>query len=231
MTGLPTAARRRTVRTTRSRATRAIRVTKTATPPPRRTWAGFLTAFLLGLAVAFLVTSWNGPDATERRIAELEQEEAARDTALLGPLTDQARQTRDGLAPVLAAMASAAPVDGSAGAALTPEAVAGWRDTVAAAEKAYEQSPSAGNGINIARTGLRTAVQQLAAAVRTFEAALAPGRSDLVALAGEQRTLALRTWSVAAIQLDVINIEAGRGHVHVQLSGAGAPDSTPEGQG
>jgi hypothetical protein len=112
--------------------------------------------------------------------------------------------------------------------------VNGWRDVVAAAEKSYEQSPSAGNGINVARSGLRTAVQQLAAAVRMFEASLGPGGSTLVALAGEQRTLALRTWSVAAVQLDVINIEAGKGHVHVQLpsgtgSGAIAPDGAPEG--
>ncbi|GAA3684668.1 hypothetical protein C8D88_12634 [Lentzea atacamensis] len=226
-------------RTVRSRATKAA---AWATPPPRakgRVWAGFLTAFLLGLAVAFLITSGNGPDATQRRIAELEREDAARDAAQLGPLTDQAKGTRDSLAPVLAAMAQAAPVDGSAPKSpLTSDAVTGWRDVVAAAEKSYEQSPSAGNGINVARAGLRTAVQQLAAAVRGFETALGvaePVRSTLVALAGEQRTLALRTWSVAAVQLDVINIEAGRGHVHVQLSTGGdagviAPDGAPEGR-
>lgn len=226
-------------RTVRSRATKAA---VWATPPPRpkgRVWAGFLTAFLLGLAVAFLITSGNGPDATQRRIAELEREDAARDAAQLGPLTDQAKDTRDRLAPVLAAMALAAPVDGSAPKSpLTSDVVSGWRDVVAAAEKSYEQSPSAGNGINVARTGLRTAVQQLAAAVRGFETALGvaePVRSTLVALAGEQRTLALRTWSVAAVQLDVINIEAGRGHVHVQLSTGGdagviAPDGAPEGR-
>ncbi len=229
----------RTVRTTRPRATRAAAWT-TPDPRPRgRVWAGFLTAFLLGLVVAFLVTSWNGPDATQRRIAELEREEADRDVAQLGPLTDLARQTSDRLTPVLAAMAQAAPADGSAPrSALTPEVVNGWRDVVAAAEKSYEQSPSAGNGINVARSGLHTAVQQLAAAVKGFEAALGqaePGRSTLLALAGEQRTLALRTWSVAAVQLDVINIEAGRGHVHVQLStgapGGLAPDGAPEGSG
>ncbi|GAB2812199.1 hypothetical protein [Lentzea nigeriaca] len=223
-------------RTVRSRATKAAAWT---TPPPKakgRVWAGFLTAFLLGLAVAFLITSGNGPDATQRRIAELEREDAARDAAQLGPLTDQAKDIRDRLAPVLAAMAQAAPVDGSAPKSpLTSDAVTGWRDVVAAAEKSYEQSPSAGNGINVARSGLRTAVQQLAAAVKGLETALTaaePVRGTLVALAGEQRTLALRTWSVAAVQLDVINIEAGRGHVHVQLSTGGAPGViAPDGNG
>lgn len=231
----------KTGRTTRSRAPRATAPWATPPPSPKgRVWAGLLTAFLLGLAVAFLITAGNGPDATQRRIAELEREDAERDVAQLGPLTDQAKDTRDRLTPVLEAMASVAPVDGSAPQSpLTSDAVNGWRDVVTAAEKSYEQAPSAGNGINVARAGLRTAVQQLAAAVKGFETASTlaePSRSTLVTLAGEQRTLALRTWSVAAVQLDVINIEAGKGHVHVQLpSGAGsgtiAPDGAPEGSG
>ncbi len=233
----------RTARTTRTRATGGV--APWATPPPRRrpswiTASGFLTAFLLGLAVAFLITAGNGPDATQQRIAELQQQEAERDVALLGPLTDLAKDSRDRLTPVLAAMAQAAPVDGSAPRSpLTSDAVNGWRDVVSAVEGSYEQAPSAGNGINVARSGLHTAVQQLAAAVKGFDAALTaaePGRSALVALAGEQRTLALRTWSVAAIQLDVITIEAGKGHVHVRLgdgadSGGIAPDTEPEGTG
>lgn len=230
----------RSAGTTRSRTTRAAAWATPSAKTSGRVWAGFLTAFLLGLAVAFLITSGNGPDATQRRIAELEREEAERDAAQLGPLTDLARDTRDRLAPVLAAMAQAAPSDGSAPRSpLTPDAVKGWRDVVSAAEKSYEQSPSAGNGINVARSGMRTAVQQLAAAVKGFETALGLAEADrdtLVALAGEQRTLALRTWSVAAVQLDVINIAAGRGHVHVQLStgadpGVIAPDGAPEGSG
>jgi hypothetical protein len=232
----------RTARTTRSRAAAA----PWATPPPqtrKRAWtaaSGLLTAFVLGLAVAFLITSGNGPDATQQRIAELKQEEVDRDIAQLGPLTDLAKDTRDRLTPVLEAMALVAPADGSAPRSpLTSDTVNGWRDVVTAVAGPYEQAPSAGNGINVARTGMRTAVQQLAAAVKGFDTALTlaePGRGTLVALAGEQRTLALRTWSVAAIQLDVINIEAGKGHVHVQLSsgagsGAVAPDGEPEGSG
>ncbi|MEU7476945.1 hypothetical protein AB0A63_13245 [Lentzea sp. NPDC042327] len=213
------------VKTVRSR---AVKPAARPVPAARPFWAGLVTAFLLGLAVAFLVGSWTGPDATEQRIAELEREEADRDAAQLGPLSDQARQTRDRLAPVLAAMAQAP----------TAEAVNGWRDVVAEVAATYEQSPSAGNGINIARTGMRTAVQQLAAAVKTCELAFGGAEADraaLLALAQEQRMLAVRTWSVAAVQLDVLNIEAGRGHVHVQLSGDGdtgglTVDGAPEGR-
>jgi hypothetical protein len=202
---------------------------------------GLATAFVLGFAAAFLInTLANGPDATERRIAELKQEEVERDVAQLGPLTDLAKGSRDHLSPVLQAMAGAVPLGGAApGQMPTAEVVKGWHDVVSAEEERYAQAPSAGNGINVARTGMRTAVQQLATAVDGFEAALTapePLKGTLLALAGQQRTLALRTWSVAAIQLDVINIDAGRGHVHVQLpagpdSGAIAADTAPEGGG
>jgi len=233
-------------RTVRSTSRAAGAAPSWATPPAgtrKRGWAaasGFLTAFLLGLSVAFVITAGNGPDATQQRIAELRQEEAERDVAQLGPLTELAKTTRDRLTPVLEGMALAAPVDGSAARSpLASDTVNGWRDVLSSVAESYEQAPSAGNGINVARTGLRTAVQQLAAAVKGFETALPvaePLKGALVALAGEQRTLALRTWSVAAIQLDVINIEAGKGHVHVQLpsgtgSGVVAPDGAPEGSG
>ncbi|MCC8250811.1 hypothetical protein [Saccharothrix luteola] len=217
---------------------------RSAPPSPRRgTWlaaSGLVTAFVLGLATAFVITSADGPDATERRIAELRQEEAERDLAQLGPLTDLAKETRDRLTPVLAAMAEAAPIGGAQPASPpSADVVKGWKDVVAAAVKPHETSPSAGNGINMTRTGMRVAVQQLATAVDGFEASLTatePLKSRLVSLAGDQRTLALRTWSVAAVQLDLINVEAGRGHVHVQLpsgpdSGVIAPDPVPEGGG
>ncbi|WP_436495035.1 hypothetical protein [Actinokineospora sp. HUAS TT18] len=196
---------------------------RTPAPVPASRWRAFTpVAFVLGFAAAFLIsTATSGPDATEQRIAELRQEEVDRDIAQLGPLTDLAKGGRDRLAPVLAAMAEVIPA-GSATPARQPTAdqVKGWREVVSAEVERYAQAPSAGNGINVARTGLRTAVEQLAASVDGFEAALnsaEPQRNTLVALAGQQRTLGVRTWSVAAIQLDVININAGKGHVHVQL--------------
>jgi hypothetical protein len=197
-----------------------------------------VVAFVLGLAVAFVARSWtSGPDATTRRIAELEQAERARDVEQVVVLTELARGTRDRLTPVLAGMDKAAPVDGTTGAVPTAAELAGWREVVTAEVKRYEETPSAGNGVNVARTSMRAAVEQLALAVGAFESAVAasdPLRGRLVGLASGQRTTALRTWSVAALQLDVISIDAGKGHVHVQLpSGAGTVplDSEPEGSG
>jgi hypothetical protein len=137
-------------------------------------------------------------------------------------------------------MATASPPPGTGSpAAPTIDDVRGWRDVVSAEVQRYVETPSAGNGVNVARTGMRTAVQQLAAAVDGFAAAAtapAPLASDLLALAGAQRTLALRAWSVAALQLDVISIDAGKGHVHVYLpsgpdSGTIPADTAPEGSG
>jgi hypothetical protein len=142
---------------------------------------------------------------------------------------------------VLNGMAAAMPVAKGAapGPPPTPDVLRGWRDVVSKEVTSHADSPSAGTAVNVARGGLRAAVQQLNSAVDMFDAAVAapePLRAQLVTLAGQQRTLALRTWSVAAVQLDVINIAAGYGHAHVQLpagpeSGAIAPDSSPEGSG
>ena len=234
----------RTMHVGRARSGKPVRRPAPSPTSRWRAWApatGLFAAFVLGLAVAFLMGAVaTGPDATERRIEELKQEEAKRDVAQIATLTELARGSRDRLAPVLPAMADAAPPGGRSGGTVpVADVVRGWRNVVSAEAARYAESPSAGNGVNVARTSMRTAVQQLAVAVEGFESALAaaePLKGRLIALAGEQRMLALRTWSVAALQLDVINIEAGNGHVHVTLpAGPGSevvpPDSAPEGGG
>jgi hypothetical protein len=235
----------RTQRIGRARSGKPVRSGHSdATTGPRR-WppaASLLTAFVLGVAVAFGIGALaTQPDAAEQNIADLKRAEAERDVAQVTTLTELARGSRDRLAPVLLGMADAVPVAPNAAPGTQPTAatVAGWRDVVSAEVTKHADAPSAGTAVNVARGGLRAAVQQLAAAVDNFETAVAaaePVRSRLFVLAGQQRTLALRAWSVAAIQLDVINIDAGNGHVHIQLpagpeSGAIAPDSLPEGSG
>ncbi len=216
-------------------------------PVTRRSWVpvtGLVTAFVLGFAVAFLVGSWtSGPDASQSRIEELKQAEVQRDVEQIEVLIELGRGGQERLAPVLLAMAEVAPLDTTASPAPrvvpTADQVSGWREVVSAEAERYVETPSAGNGVNVARTGLRTAVEQLTAAVDTFDAAITaaePLRGRLLALAGTQRTVALRAWSVAALQLDVISVDAGKGHVHVQLpsgpnSGIAPPDSEPEGSG
>jgi hypothetical protein len=203
-------------------------------PEPQHTWraAGALTvAFVLGMAVAFGIWAIGSrPSKAEENVAALKQADAERDIKQTAELTELARGGRDRLTPVLQAMAAIVPVGagGPAGPPPTADVVKGWREVLSAEVARYANPPSAGTAVNVARNGLRVAVQQLAAAVDMFE--------SNVALAGQQRTLALRAWSVAAIQLDQINIDAGYGHAHVQLpsgsdTGVIAPDSSPEGSG
>jgi hypothetical protein len=232
----------RTLPTGRARSGKPVRSGHPAAASTRRVWPALVTAFALGIAIAFGIGALaNRPSAGQQNIADLQRAEAERDIAQISALTELARGSRDRLAPVLVGMADAVPVDTKAPPGIAPTAatVTGWRDVVSAEVSKHADAPSAGTAVNVARGGLRAAVQQLAAAVDGFEATIAaaePTRGRLVALAGQQRTLALRAWSVAAIQLDVINIEAGNGHVHIQLpagpeSGAIAPDSAPEGSG
>jgi len=220
--------------------TRRAQAVRHASRSQMRHGAGLLAAFVLGLAVAFVLGSWTtAPDATERRIAELEHAEAQRDVEQIRVLNDLARSSRERLTPLLTAMARTAPLDGTPGTVPTAEEVRGWQEVVSAEVRRYAESPSAGNGVNVARTGIRTAVRQLAAAVDGFEVAVTaaePLRERLVTLAAEQRTLAVWTWSVAALQLDVINVYVGNGHIHVQLPscadrGVIAADGEPERSG
>jgi len=218
-------------------------------PPPAparsalRPWpvAAVVTAFALGLAVAFAIGAMATPAPTaEQNIAAMQRSDAERDVKQVATLTELARGGVDRLAPVLTGMAVAMPVgQKTPGPPPTPAAVNGWRDVLSAEVAKHADAPSAGTAVNVARGGLRAAVQQLAQAVEMFAVAVAAPdqlRGQLMTLAGEQRTLALRTWSVAGVQLDVINIDAGYGHAHVVLpagpeAGAIEPDSAPEGSG
>jgi hypothetical protein len=59
-------------------------------------------------------------------------------------------------------------------------------------------------------------------------------RAPLLTVASRQRLLAVTAWSVAATQLDQLNIDAGNGHRHACLTdspegGTTVADGSPEG--
>jgi hypothetical protein len=56
-----------------------------------------------------------------------------------------------------------------------------------------------------------------------------PDRDAALTRASVSLDLGLQLWSVAATQVDDINIDAGLGHQHVNLGGTQAPDSAAEG--
>jgi hypothetical protein len=179
----------------------------------------FVAGLLLGRPVAEL-TKPSDP------VAEMKQQEARRDSEQIGDLTAQARRMHDGLLPVL---------DGLAGTTATMQQVADWQKVTKGFADEFAERPSAGTAVNIARSGLATSVQQLDLAVATYAQGLdAPNKDFILQTAAKQRDLGIVTWSVAATQLDVLNVDSGRGHAHVFLpskpgQGALTSDGTPEG--
>ncbi|MEV6814320.1 hypothetical protein [Micromonospora sp. NPDC051296] len=192
--------------------------------------AAALVVGLVGGLIGYVV---GRPSPTESSIAHLHEAEAERDVQQIIELTGMARRTRDELSPILVA------VKEETEAGRTPEAsqVRQWQQTMRRLTEQFDNPPSGTTATNVARSGLRSAVEQAAVAVDSV-ALVAAGpaavRDDQLALAARQADLASATWSVAATQLDQINIDAEQGHQHVYLNtGAGdgviGPDGAAEG--
>lgn len=196
-----------------------------------------VAVFLVGLFLGKPTGGATDADAPSGQIAAVRAEEARRDVALIGALTDQARRVVQTLAPVLDGLAATMPVGSSELGAVAPkERVDAWRSTSRAVVAEFAETTSAGTAVNIARSGLAAAARQVDLAVAAYgEALAAPDPVPWLATAARQRDVAVATWSVAATQLDVLNIEAGRGHAHVFLpahpgQGALTADGVPEGR-
>jgi hypothetical protein len=168
------------------------------------------------------------PDRTTAAIADLKAAEAQRDKQQIKELTDLARRVRDDLNPIVSALQAG---DKSAGPTNATQ-VRSWQQKVREIAKWFADPPSGTTATNVARGGLRSAVEQSVIAVETYAiAARSAGaqRQALLALTARQGFLAATTWSVAATQLDQINIDAGHGHQHVYLqTGSGTGDFTPD---
>jgi hypothetical protein len=221
---------------------------KTVVPPlaPSRTGAarsGPARLTLVAVVVAVLVAGPLGylvgrPDAGQRAIADMQEADAKRDVQQIGELTTTARQTADDLSRVLAGLATAFPKDPASNAQPAgPVPIGDWQRVLQQAVSRHSDTPSGTTATNVARGGFRSAVNALAAAVDTYAAAQAlpaDSRQTFLDLATRQRSAGIAMWSVAATQLDQLNIDAGNGHQHVYLTsapgeGAIAPDDVPEG--
>ncbi|GAA4446446.1 hypothetical protein GCM10023170_026650 [Phytohabitans houttuyneae] len=219
----------------------SARAVQPASSPARRI-APVLIAFAVGALLAGPIGAFAAGDSTSQstddRVAALQAEEAKRDSAQIVELTAKARQVQQTLVPVLDGLAAAVPPGKAAGPAASQSDVAGWQTVTGKAVEDFANPPSGGTGVNIARSGLAAAVRSLDAAVDTYAAALAQpaaGRAALFELAGRQRDIAVATWSTAATQLDVLNVDSGNGHAHVFLpaapgQGALTADGAPEGK-
>ncbi|MDG4763213.1 hypothetical protein O7632_03680 [Solwaraspora sp. WMMD406] len=222
-----------------ARKTRQVTPAAQGTSATLRRLAPLAIAFALGALLAGpigAVTAGDTP-STDDPVAVLQAQEAERDAAQVVELTEMARRTQESLVPVLDGLATAVPVSQPPGPAATAPEVEGWQAVTDQLVEDFANPPSGGTGVNIARSGLAAAVRTLDAAVDLYAAALvqpADSRGPLLELAGRQRDIAVATWSTAATQLDVLNIEAGNGHIHIFLpavpgQGALTADGAPEG--
>ncbi len=204
-------------------------------PSARVLAAGAAVAVVLALLGGLVGYAVGRPGATEAGIAELRAADAERDAQQIVELTDMARRTGAELGPILAA------VTDESEAGRVPEAarVDEWQQAMKRLTAQFADPPSGMTTTNVARGGLRGAVEQAAVAVDTIALAgnlPADRQPEQVALAARQAALAATTWSVAATQLDQLNIDAGNGHQHVHLDGGHddgglPPDGEAEGSG
>jgi hypothetical protein len=128
----------------------------------------------------------------------------------------------------------------AASTAPSPDSLAAWKQVMLQETQRYSETVSGATATNVARGALRSAVNALSHALEAYTLArtLPAGaqQTALLDLAAKQRMLAVTIWSVAATQLDQLNVDAGHGHQHVYLNtspdgGAMTPDGSPEGKG
>ncbi|TDC53430.1 hypothetical protein E1212_05850 [Jiangella ureilytica] len=206
--------------------------------PPRR--RGFWIAVAAVLAAVNIVLATlvltggddSGGDPVAERVAELEAQEEDRHVELVAELTQQTTAAHSGLLPVIEGLHAVVPSGGTAAvsASATPAA---WHSAVGAAIGTFGEPPSGSTEFNTARNGLLLAIDLLGSAATAYEAAVAapagPQQEELLELAGRLRDQAVAAWSVAATQLDVLNIDAGYGHVHITLPSRPGEEVDPHG--
>lgn len=241
-------------RSTRSTSTKKATSTTKATSRPRRPWWRArlpLWSLVAAVAIGALVT-WllMRPTGIEARVAELEAEQAANDATATQELLAAAAEVAPQMQAVLDEMAPTLPqlADGPLGTApddaattapeaapATEEDIQRWRDDVASIRDRLAAIGSAGNEVNIGRTALVSAVDQLGDAVDLYAVALTLDEDQSAAVLSQvaaARINVVDTWVSGAIQVDLLAIDADAGHLHVSLSavpGQEPPDDGGEG--
>lgn len=218
----------------------------TAAASPATWWLTAGTLVLVGAVVAAAVFFFTGDDTVTPdtgRVAELEASAGERDVAQVEELVQQTRTAHEELLPVVESLDGAVPANGSAspdGEEPGADEVDDWLATTDGAAEHFEDVPSGETDYNVAHAGLANSVDLLGSAVVAYSSALEAEdeglRAEMTELAGDLRTQAVRSWSVAATQLDVLSLDAGHGHVHLYLpaapgSGALEPDPAEDGDG
>lgn len=195
------------------------------TPAGRSAWwltGGAIVA--VGAIVAAVVFYFTGDDAVTPdagRVAELEASAGERDLEQVEELVHHTRAAHEELLPLVESLDEVVPADGSEPGRDDPgsDELEGWVGIADEAVGHFDDVPSGETDYNIAHAGLANSVDLLGSSVTAYANALEAEdealREEMTELAGDLRTQAVRSWSVAATQLDVLSIDAGHGHVHL----------------
>ncbi len=191
-----------------------------------------LAAVNIVLATLVLGGGRDDDDPVADRVAELEAQEEVRQVELVGELTQQTTAAHAGLLNVIDGLHMVVPSGGQAVVSPTVSPAA-WHSAVGAAIGTFGDPPSGSTEFNTARNGLLLAIDLLGSAATAYESAVAapagPEQERLLELAGRLRDQAVAAWSVAATQLDVLNIDAGNGHLHITLPSRPGEEVDPHG--
>jgi hypothetical protein len=207
----------------------------------RSRWAAIqlsvLTLAVVGVVIVLGDNDNAEADRTDDLVTRLEEQESARDREQIEQLTATGRQATALVDPLVTQLSSSPPAGELTltDATVDRRTVAGWARTARRARGLFGDPESASTGINVARGALVGAIDAVNGAVRAYDDGLAlpEGLHQTAALtrASESLDLAVRLWSVAASQIDELNVRAGFGHQHIHLAVATPPDSQREGTG
>ncbi|WP_157519705.1 hypothetical protein [Herbidospora daliensis] len=218
-----------------ARSARVLPAPETPRPARSRYAIGLVAAIAVAGSLGYL---FGAPDPAETSAAEMRAAEMKRDVQQVTELTSMARATAGEITPVMAGLGEALPPGGALAARTPTDAeVADWQRVMKQAVERHAVTPSGTTATNVARGAFRTAVDGMAVAVDTYAFCRTLGtdvRAGCLDVARRQRTTGVMTWSVAATQLDAVNVDAGNGHQHVYLSstpgeGGMTADGVPEG--
>lgn len=210
---------------------------------PLTWWLTVSSVVVVGAAVAAVLFYYAGSGSTDPGPTPVADQQAADEDGNAEQVEEFVHHTsaaHEELVPVVEELDEVLPPDGSAPDLDTPDAgdVDSWLETVHEAAHHVDAVPAGQTDFDVTRTGLLTAVDTLETAVAVYsnaqEAAEEQQQTELLELAGDLRTQAVRGWSAAATQLDVVSIDADQGNVHLYLpdvpeSGALEPGETEEG--
>jgi hypothetical protein len=158
--------------------------------------------------------------AYDARVAELEAAEAAKDAESFEALVAFGADLEADLVPVMTGLDTVLPGDGTVREEPSEHEIHAWHDALDVLVTRAGELPTGATEHNMVRSGMILTLELLGDAVDAIELAAtvdAGTAEQLHSAASDARDRAVDTFGLAAMQLDLLSIDADRGHIHLQL--------------